>query len=283
MLETLDLGRRLPRSRYERDFPKLRERLRRAQYALKEAEIPTIVVFEGWDGAGKSTAIQRLTQYLDPRAFRQYPGAPPSELELRYHFLWRFQTRLPEDGQMAFFDNSWYGRVLVERVEKLARKREWRRSYAQICEFERWLADDGQVLVKFFMHVSQKEQARRLRRMEKDPAESWKVGSNDWKRNKRYDKWRLAVEEMLAKTDSPHAPWTLVAAEDHRTARLAIFETLVARMEEALARQKAAPEARSRTAAAKNASRQSREKRARENRERVVAAARDAGLPLTED
>ena len=115
MLEALDLGRTLARAEYQRTFPALQERLRRLQYALLDAEVPTVVLFEGWDAAGKSSVIQRLTEKLDPRAFRAWPGAPPSELEQRYHFLWRYQVRLPEDGHMVLFDHSWYGRVLVER------------------------------------------------------------------------------------------------------------------------------------------------------------------------
>jgi polyphosphate kinase 2 (PPK2 family) len=125
MLETLDLRASCPRPRLKRELPGLQERLRRLQYELREAELATIVLFEGWDAAGKSTVIQRLTQCLDPRGFRQFPGAPPSELEQRYHFLWRYETRLPEDGQMAFFDHSWYSRVLVERVERFVTKKQW--------------------------------------------------------------------------------------------------------------------------------------------------------------
>ena len=185
----VDLDQTVSRAEYRRVFPGLQERVRALQYELLAAEIPTVVVFEGWDAAGKGTVIGRLTERLDPRAFRVHPGSPPSELEQRYHFLWRYQMRLPEDGHMAVFDHSWYGRVLVERVEKLARKREWKPAYDQINEFERWLADDGQVVVKFFLHISQKEQRRRLRAMEKDPAQRWKVEKEDWRRNRRYDRW----------------------------------------------------------------------------------------------
>jgi polyphosphate kinase 2 (PPK2 family) len=283
MLETVDLRKTIVRSRYDREFPKLKERLRRLQYELKEAEVATLILLEGWDGAGKSTAIQRMTQVLDPRAFRQHPAAPPSELEKRYHFLWRYQVRLPEDGQMAFFDHSWYARVLVERVEKFARKKQWQAAYAQINEFERWLADDGQVIVKLFLHISKKEQKKRLTRMEKDPAEAWKVTREDWKRNRDHDKWAEAVEDMLAKTDTPHAPWTLVEAEDFRYARIKVFETVVRRMEEALARRRATPAVVSRTQAAIQATRGEREQRAREESALVHDVAREAGLPLEEE
>src|SRR5215510_12076078 len=240
MLETVDLGRELSKSRYQKVFPGLQERLRQLQYQLKDAEIPTVVVFEGWDAAGKGTVIQRLTERLDPRAFRAYPGSPPSELEQRYHWLWRFETRLPEDGHMVLFDHSWYGRVLVERVEKFVKKGVWRKAYDQINHLERWLAEDGQVLVKFFFHISKAEQRKRLRKMERDPIERWKVDKEDWRRNRHYDEWVEAIDEMLTRTDTPHAPWTVVEATDARWTRVKVFDTLVRRMEAALARRREA-------------------------------------------
>ena len=280
MLETVDLKRSLSRAEYKRLMPPLQERLRGLQYALKEAELATIVLFEGWDAAGKSSMIQRVAERLDPRAFREWPGAPPSELEQRYHWLWRYQARLPEDGHVAIFDHSWYGRVLVERVEKLVKKKVWQRGYEQVNEFERWLADDGQVLVKFWMHISKREQRRRFEKMESDPIERWKVSREDWRRNRRYGVWAEAVEDMLAKTDTPHAPWTLVEAEDLRLARVRVFETLVRAMEASLKRRAETPAAVSRSQLAQRATKAEREKRAKEDLQRVRETARDAGLPL---
>ena len=207
MLEAVDLGRTLARAEYQRTFPALQDRLRRLQYALLEAEVPTVVLFEGWDAAGKSSVIQRLTERLDPRAFRAWPGSPPSELERRYHWLWRYQVRLPEDGHLALFDHSWYGRVLVDRLEKVVKKKVWRQAYDQINELERWLVDDGQVVVKLFFHISRKEQRRRLEKMERDRAEKWKVQPEDWRRNRRYDRWVAAIEEMLDRTHTAACPW----------------------------------------------------------------------------
>jgi AMP-polyphosphate phosphotransferase len=280
VLETVDLESRLSREEYQASFPKLQERLRQLQYALLEAEVPTVIVFEGWDASGKGGIIQRLSERLDPRAFRAWPGAPPSEFERRYHFLWRYQNKLPEDGHLALFDHSWYGRVLVDRVEKCVKKREWRMAYSQINEFERWLSDDGQVVVKFWFHVSQKEQRRRLEKMAADPAESWKVEREDWRRNKRYDKWVVAIEEMLARTDTPETPWTVVAATDDRWMRVKVFETLVSRMEAALARRREDPSEVSRTHLAKEATRDSRHRRDEEERALVHSVAKDAGLPI---
>ena len=280
MLETVDLKRSLSRAEYKKLMPPLQERLRSLQYALKDAELATIVLFEGWDAAGKSTMVKRIAERLDPRAFRAWPGAPPSELEARYHWLWRYQLRTPEDGHVAIFDHSWYGRVLVERVEKVVKKKAWQRGYEQINEFERWLADDGQVLVKFWMHISKKEQRRRLGKMEADPFQRWKVSGEDWKRNRRYAEWAKAVEDMLAKTDTPHAPWTLVEAEDVRWARVRVFETLVRAMEAAMKRRQDAPAAVSRSQLALRTTKGERERRAKEDLQRVRDTAREAGLPL---
>jgi polyphosphate kinase 2 (PPK2 family) len=282
VLEAVDLTRVLPRTRYQRLFPPLQERLRQLQYKLLEAEIPTVVILEGWDAAGKGSTIQRLTERLDPRAFRAYPGSPPSELELRYHWLWRYQTRLPEDGQIALFDHSWYGRVLVERVERIVKKKVWSQAYEQINQFERWLTDDGQVLVKLFLHISQKEQRRRLRALEQDPRERWRVAKEDWRRNRHYDDWVAAIEEMLATTDSPHAPWTVVEATDARWTRVKVFETLVRRMEEALARREKSPTSISRTRVAQEATREAREERAVDQLARAHSVAAEAGLPIQE-
>jgi polyphosphate kinase 2 (PPK2 family) len=280
LLEGVDLGKSLSRAAAKTLLGPQQERLRALQYALKDAEIPTIVVIEGWDAAGKTTLVRRLAEKLDPRALRAYPGAPPSELEARYHWLWRYQKRLPEDGQIALFDHSWYGRVLVERVEKLTKRKHWRGAYEQINEFERWLSDDGQVLVKFWLHISKKEQRRRLRQMERDPIERWKVSREDWRRNRRYAAWLRAVEDMLAKTDTPHAPWTVVEAEDFRYSRVKMFETLVRAMEAALERRQAAPAAVSRTQLAARATKGDRDRRAREDLARATQTAKDAGLPL---
>jgi AMP-polyphosphate phosphotransferase len=282
MLETVDLDRRLRRARYQKVFPPLQERLRQLQYELRDAEIPTVVVFEGWDAAGKGTVIQRLSERLDPRAFRAHPGSPPSELEQRHHWLWRYQLRLPEDGAIALFDHSWYGRVLVERIEKVVRKKVWRAAYEQINQFERWLCEDGQVLVKLFFHVSRKEQRRRLERMERDPLQRWKVQTEDWRRNRRYRDWLEAIEELLARTDSPHAPWTVVEATDARWTRVKVFETLVRQMEQALARRRSAPAAVSRTQRAQEATRAERAQRAQQGLALARSVAEEAGLPLEE-
>lgn len=250
MLETVDLHKKLSKPVYTKTMVDLQEKLRGLQYLVKDVEVPVIICLEGWDTAGKGMVIKKLTEKLDPRMFRVIPGSPPTELESRYHFLWRYQMALPNDGEMVVFDHSWYGRVLVERVDKFTKKKLWRQAYEEINQFERWLADDGQVLMKFWLHISKGEQKKRFRAALKDPALKWKI-TKEYKRHHRdYDKWTAAVEEMLAKTDSPHAPWTVVEANDLRYARVKVFQTITDRIEEAIAKRKSVPELISRSAAA---------------------------------
>jgi polyphosphate kinase 2 (PPK2 family) len=250
MLETVDLTKKLAKPTYTKVMGELQEKLRGLQYLAKEAEVPVIICLEGWDSAGKGMVIKKLTEKLDPRMFRVIPGSPPTELEARYHFLWRYQMALPNDGEMVVFDHSWYGRVLVERVDKFTKKKQWRQAYEEITQFERWLADDGQVLIKFWLHISKGEQKKRFKAALKDPALRWKI-TKEYKRHHRdYEKWTEAVEEMLAKTDAPHAPWTVVEANDLRYARMRVFQTITEKIEEAIAKRKSVPELISRSAAA---------------------------------
>jgi len=258
MLETIDLKLKLPKPAYTRRMRELQEELRGLQYAAQQAEIPIILCLEGWDTAGKGQTIKKLTERLDPRLYRVYPGTPPTELEQRYHFLWRYQVALPNDGELAIFDHSWYGRVLVERCDKLCKKREWREAYQQINEFERWLADDGQVVLKFFLHISRKEQKQRFKEALRDPLLRWKITKEYKRHHKQYDRWVDAIEEMLAKTNTADAPWTVIPANDLRYARVKFFETVVARIQDELEKRKAMPALVSRTAAARDATKAAR-------------------------
>jgi polyphosphate kinase 2 (PPK2 family) len=271
MLETLDLKKELSKKTYSVRMKELQDRLRHLQYACKDAELPVVVCLEGWDCAGKGQIVKKLTEKLDPRLFRIYPGRPPSPLEARYHFLWRYQIALPNDGEMAVFDHSWYGRVLVERCDKLVKKKVWRTAYEQINQFERWLIDDGQVLMKFWLHISRKEQRQRFEDTLKDPLMRWKITKEYQRHHKQYDRWVEAVEEMLTRTNPPEAPWTLVEANDTRWARVKVFETLVQRIEAALHRRKQLPAAVSRTAAARAATKEARAAKAALDAERARA------------
>jgi len=197
---------------------------------------PLCVVFEGWDASGKGGCIKRLVAPLDPRHVRVAQFSVPTYDEKRHHFLWRFWPALPGWGGMAVLDRSWYGRVLVERVEGYATKDQWTRAYDEIVEFERTLAAEGMVLVKFWMHVSAAEQLRRFESREQDPLRRWKLTDDDWRNRRKRKAYEKAVEDMLDRTDHAAAPWTLVEAENKRWARVKVVEAVVAAIELGLAR-----------------------------------------------
>lgn len=236
MLDTINLKKSLSKFAYQKAMPELQERLRKLQYAARAANVTTIICLEGWDAAGKGAVVRKLTQKLDPRLFRVYAGTPPTPLEQRYHFLHRYQVNLPNYGEMAMFVQGWYRRVLDERCDKLVKKSEWRDAYQQINEFERWLSDDDQLVVKFWMQISKKKQRQRFKKYLKDPNLAWRV-TRDFRRHHRdYDRWTDSVEEMLIKTETSYAPWTVIEANDQRWALIRIFEVLAQRMQQELDR-----------------------------------------------
>ena len=192
---------------------------------------PLSIVFEGWDAAGKGGAIRRLTAALDPRHVRVAEFAAPSEREKRHHFLWRFWPVLPGWGGMAVFDRSWYGRVLVERVEGFATEPEWRRAYDEIVGFEQGICAEGMVLVKFWLHVSEAEQLRRFRARERDPLKQWKLTDEDWRNLSHRPDYERAVSDMLRHTDHEQAPWRLIPAENKPYARVAVITEVIAALE----------------------------------------------------
>jgi len=234
MLDELDLSLKLSKSAAAPRLKALQSRLRLLQYAIQEANVPIIICLEGWNACGRGEVIKKLSELLDPRLYQVNRGRPPSPLELRYHFLWRYQLALPRKGEMVIFDHSWYSRVLEDRCDRLVKKKIWRQAYAQINEFERWLVDDGAVLIKFWLHISRKEQRRRYRAYRQDPLLRWKVTAEYWRQHEHYHRWMKAAEEMLSRCGTAYAPWTLVAAEDPHWARVCALETVVARMEGAL-------------------------------------------------
>lgn len=197
---------------------------------------PVCVVFEGWDASGKGGAIKRLVGHLDPRHVRVASFAAPTYDEKRHHFLWRFFPKLPGWGGMAVFDRSWYGRVLVERVEGFATVEQWSRAYEEICQFEHSLAQEGMVVVKLWLHISHDEQLHRFERRQDNPLKSWKLGEEDWRNREKRSEYEAAVREMLERTDHPLGPWDLIAAEDKRWARVEVLERVIARTEEGMRR-----------------------------------------------
>ncbi len=234
MLDNVDLGQKLRKSDYKAQRPKLQRRLYTVQRACMNANLPVIVIFEGWDAAGKSAVQKTLTQYLDPRGLVTHDIQPPRTYETLMPWLWRFWLKIPRYGEMVVFYHSWYERVLRERVEDGLSKQDLSKAYRDIGNFERTLADDGYAIVKLFFHLSQEEQARRLTEMESDALSNWRVRPEHWERHQRYGNYLTAIKEMLKRTDAPYAPWTVIAATDLRWACVTVFETVIARIERAL-------------------------------------------------
>lgn len=242
MLEKIDLTQKLNKSEYKRLMPVLRNQLYAMQKASWDAGIPVIIIFEGWDAAGKGTSIQTLTSRLDPRGFKLYPIRAARTFEKKHPWLWRFWLKIPGEGEWAIFDRSWYGRVLVERVEQLIPENKWRLGFRDIVDFERTLADDGYLIVKFFLHISREEQRRRFEKLSNDPLNAWHVQPEDWEHHRQYDDWLLAYEEMFERTDTEWGPWTIVEATNRRYTRVKIFKALIAALEERLAALDALPD-----------------------------------------
>jgi len=234
MLENVDLSLSLQKQTYKLQIPVLSSRLFEVQKASWDARIPVMILFEGWDAAGKGTSIQKLTESLDPRGFKLYPIRAPRTSEKKHPWLWRFWLKIPAKGEWAIFDRSWYGRVMVERVENLTPEADWRRAYRDIVDFERTLADDNTLIVKFFLHISKAEQKKRFEKLSKDPLTAWHVTAEDWEHHRRYDDWFAAYQEALENTDSEWAPWTIVEATDRRFSRIKIFSTIIRALEEKL-------------------------------------------------
>jgi polyphosphate kinase 2 (PPK2 family) len=231
MLEKLDLNQKIKKKAYKSMMPELSNRLFNVEKASWDAGIPVIILFEGWDAAGKGTSIQKLTAPLDPRGFKLYPIRAARTYEKKHPWLWRFWRKAPARGEWAIFDRSWYGRVMVERVEGLTPESEWRRAYRDIFDFERTLADDGHVIIKFFLHISKREQKKRFEKLSQDPLQAWHVSPEDWEHHKHYDNWLLAYEEAFERTESEWAPWTIVEATDRRFTWVKIYQTVINALE----------------------------------------------------
>jgi polyphosphate kinase 2 (PPK2 family) len=235
--DEVDLSLSLSRRDEERELGRAWERLVQLRLTLAgligEGEIgpPVCVLFEGWDASGKGGSIKRLVSPLDPRHVRVVQFAAPTADERRHHFLWRFWPVLPGWGGMAVFDRSWYGRVLVERVDGLATRERWLRAYDEINGFERTLADEGTILVKLWLHISEEEQLRRFEARAADPLKAWKLTEEDWANRARRPEYELAIADMFARTDQSHTPWHPIAAESKRYARVAVVRAVIGAIE----------------------------------------------------
>ena len=241
-LDDLDLSVRLKKKEASERLDAAQERLLALRLVLgglvgdRGIGPPVCVLFEGWDASGKGGAIKRLVAPLDVRHVRVKSFAAPTPDEKRHHYLHRFVPALPGWGGMAVLDRTWYGRVLVERVEGFATEEQWRRSYREIDDFERMLADDGMIFAKFFLHISEAEQLKRFERRRQDPLKSWKLTDEDWRNREKRPAYDVALEEMFERTDTERAPWRIVPADSKRYARVRVMQEVIAAVEEGCAR-----------------------------------------------
>lgn len=235
ILQLLEMNRAVSKEDYDREMPKLTARLNRTYRKAKARGISSLLVFEGWDAAGKGGTIRRITAALDARDYQVIPVAAPTDEERVRHYLWRFWRHLSRAGRVLIFDRSWYGRVLVERVEGFASEEEWRRAYAEINGFEQQLIEHGIVLAKFWLHITREEQLARFERRDQIAYKRWKLTEEDWRNRERWELYEGAVNDMIQKTSTHIAPWTLVEANCKRYARLAAVATYCDRLEAAVA------------------------------------------------
>ena len=251
MLETVDLTKALDREAYVRELTRRQIQLRELGYQIYLQKRPVVIVFEGWDAAGKGGAIKRITEKLDPRGYVVYPISAPQGEDKTRHYLYRFWRRLPERGQIAIFDRSWYGRVLVERVEGFATEEAWKRSFKEINSFERQLRDFGAIVAKFWIHVSREEQLRRFEERKVIGYKAWKLTDEDWRNRDKWGAYEEAVEEMLVKTSTRTAPWCLVEGNDKNWSRAKVLAYLVELLSEEMAYKPADPLGKRRKRASK--------------------------------
>jgi polyphosphate:AMP phosphotransferase len=234
VLDTVDLTSRLEKKPYRKRLEKAQAQLFRAARRARDEGLSSVMVFEGWDAGGKGGAVRRLTAALDAGLYHVVPVAAPTDEERAQHYLWRFWRHLPRRGRMTIFDRSWYGRVLVERVESFAFSMDWQRAYSEIRDFEEQLVEHGIVISKFWLHIDPDEQMRRFREREETPHKQHKITEEDYRNRERWRDYELAVNEMVQRTSTRSAPWTLVPANDKRFARVHVIETHLARLRAAL-------------------------------------------------
>jgi len=230
ILSHLDMTQSVPKKVFDEALEKEQGRLNLLQRRAKEKGVSTILVFEGQDAAGKGGAIRRVTAALDARAYQVIPIAAPTDEERAHHYLWRFWRHLSRAGRLTIFDRSWYGRVLVERVEGFALREEWMRAYSEINEFEEQLVAHGTVLVKCWVHITFEEQLRRFKEREKTRHKQWKLTAEDWRNRGKWHDYEQAVNDMVERTSTRLAPWTLIEGNDKNFARLKVLRTIGDRM-----------------------------------------------------
>lgn len=234
MLDQLNLNVKLEKDEYDKSLKMLQAELHQLAYQVYLNKIPVAIVFEGMDAAGKGGAIKRVTENIDPRGYVVWPISAPHGEDKAKHYLYRFWTRLPEQGQIAIFDRSWYGRVLVERIEGFCTEADWKRAFTEINQFERQLTDADTIIMKFWLEISKDEQLERFKEREKINYKSWKITDEDWRNRGKWEDYRVAASEMLLRTSTSIAPWTVVEANDKYFARVKVLKTVVQRLKHAL-------------------------------------------------
>ena len=235
-LASADLSLTMDRETYKKRLKELQDKLMILHSELYRTRIPVILAFEGWDAAGKGGAIKRLTGALDPRGYEVHPTASPNDIEKAHHYLWRFWRDIPKGGHIAIFDRTWYGRVMVERIEGFCTEQEWKRAYKEINDMEATLANYGAIVLKFWLHIDKDEQERRFNDRMQDPEKRWKITDEDWRNRAKWDAYEQAVDDMLIKTSTTYAPWIIVEANSKYYARIKVLESVVQALEERMHR-----------------------------------------------
>lgn len=235
-LSEVDLTPSIEDEEYKKELKKLQSRLSELHNIIYRKKIPVILCYEGWDAAGKGGNIRRVAYPLDPRGFDVHPIASPQPSEKNRHYLWRFWTRLPRSGHIAIFDRTWYGRVMVERLEGFCAEKDWKRAYCEINEFERMLTDWGAVVLKFWIHIDQDTQLARFTERQNTPEKQWKITDEDWRNREKWDQYETAVDEMLQKTSTKNAPWYIIESNDKKYARIRTLKIIIKALEKACER-----------------------------------------------
>lgn len=234
VLDAIDLTRKLQEDDYKQKLEKWQLKLQALSWQAREQRRSVVIVFEGWDAAGKGSTIRRLTQAIDARLYQVISSAAPTDEEAAQHYLWRFWRHLPMAGYLSIYDRSWYGRVLVERVEKITAEERWKRGYTEINLFEQQLSEHGIIVLKFWLHLSPEEQLRRFKEREKTPWKQHKISEDDWRNRDKWNDYKLAINDMVAHTSTSIAPWHLVAAEDKKFGRIDVLKTVCRTLKKAL-------------------------------------------------
>lgn len=234
VLSKVDLSKEVAKAEYKEKLDKYQSKLSVLQYEMYKKGIPSVFGFEGWDAGGKGGAIRRLTAALDPLGYSVNPVAAPNVVEKSFNYLWRFWTRFPKQGEIAIFDRTWYGRVMVERIEGFATQDEWGRAYAEINEMEAQWAEYGTVIGKFWLQIDKDEQYKRFKEREQNPNKEWKITDEDWRNREKWDAYEAAVNEMLVRTSTDYAPWTIVEGNNKYYARLKVLKTVIEMFEKRL-------------------------------------------------